>query len=56
MKGFFINIFLIVIKYCLFIIVGLNLLIFKFGIRYWIWSVCMLIIFIIINFRIKVLK
>ncbi|HBF0729996.1 TPA: hypothetical protein KNO10_003169 [Clostridioides difficile] len=56
MKGLSINTLLIVIKYCLFTIAGLNLLISKFGIKHWIWSVCMLIISIIINPRIKVSK
>ncbi|HBG5344875.1 TPA: hypothetical protein KQG29_002263 [Clostridioides difficile] len=56
MKGISINTLLIIMKYCLFTIAGLNLLIFKFGIRHWILSTCMLVISIIINPKIKLSK
>ncbi|MCC0630342.1 MULTISPECIES: hypothetical protein [unclassified Clostridioides] len=56
MKGISINALLIIMKYCLFTIAGLNLLISKFGIRHWILSVCMLVICIVINPRIKLSK
>ena len=55
-KGISINSLLILIKYCLFTIAGLNLLISKFGIIHWILSICMIAISIIINPRIKASK
>ncbi|HGM3508990.1 TPA: hypothetical protein ACKOR7_003600 [Clostridioides difficile] len=55
-KGISINTLLILIKYCLFAIAGLNLLISKFGITHWILSFCIILISIIINPKIKVSK
>ncbi|MDB0438015.1 hypothetical protein C4R89_00500 [Clostridioides difficile] len=55
-KGISINTILILIKYCLFTIAGVNLLIFNFGIKHWILSICILIISTIITPRVKLSK